>query len=182
MNRGCILHKHVVHVVVKYEFDYCNMSLDCSLGKKWKQLLFSLDLHSPSFLLGCSILGIEFRVKSPTFGLPMSSQSTVLEIVPAWVSWPFRVPTIAILMTPFLATETKYSIPIQFVMMLAILVSWSPKSWSEYRWKNHLCSSLLQASTRMFEWLATHDLFCGFSFLEKSGLSCTCAIFLYVES
>ena len=65
---------------------------------------------------------------------------------------------------------------------LNILDSWSPKSWSEYRWKNHLCSSLLQASTRMFEWLATHDLFCGSSFLEKRGLSCTCAIFLYVES
>jgi hypothetical protein len=53
-------------------------------------------------------------VKPPTFGLPMSSQSIVLEIVPAWVAWPSRVPTIASLMTPFLATKTNqryYAIP-----------------------------------------------------------------------
>jgi hypothetical protein len=69
-------------------------------------------------------------VKPPTFGLPMSSQSVVLEIVPTWDAWPSRVPTIASLMTPFLATETNYAIPFQFVMMLSNLVAWSPKSWS----------------------------------------------------
>jgi hypothetical protein len=91
-----------------------------SLGCKCKQLLFPLDLDSPRFLLGCSVLGMEFWVKPPTFGLPMSSQSAVLAIVPAWVAWPSRVPTITSLMTHFLATETNYAIPFQFVMMLSI--------------------------------------------------------------
>jgi hypothetical protein len=66
-------------------------------------------------------------------------------------TWPSRVPTIASLMTPFLAMETNYVIPLWlFVMMLDKLVSWSPKSWSEYRWHNHLFSTLFQASTKKF--------------------------------
>jgi hypothetical protein len=39
------------------------------------------------------------------------------------------------------------------LMMLGILVAWSPKSWSEYGWKNHLFVALFQASTSIFEWL-----------------------------
>jgi hypothetical protein len=57
-------------------------------------------------------------VKPPTFGLPMSIQSAILEIVLAWVSWPSRVPTISILMTHFIAREKNYSIPLRFFMML----------------------------------------------------------------
>jgi hypothetical protein len=46
-------------------------------------------------------------VKPPTFGLPMSIQFVVLEIFHTWASWPFRVPTITILMTHFLVIENK---------------------------------------------------------------------------
>jgi hypothetical protein len=111
------------------DIHYYNRSLEnhCSLGCKFQHLLFPLDLDSPRFLLGCSVLGMELWVKPPTFGLPMSSQSAVLAIVLAWVTWPSRVPTITSLMTHFLATKTNYAIPLQFVMMLASLVAWSPR-------------------------------------------------------
>jgi hypothetical protein len=43
-------------------------------------------------------------VKIPIIGLPMSSQCIVLAIVLVWATWPFEVPTISSLMTPFLET------------------------------------------------------------------------------
>jgi hypothetical protein len=70
------------------------------------------------------------------------------------------VPTIASLMTHFLAIETNqryYAIPFQFVMMLASLVTWSPNIWSGSRWKIHLLFSLFKASMRKFEWLTAHS-------------------------
>jgi hypothetical protein len=100
-------------------------------------LLFPLDLDYLIFILGYSFLGMEFWVKPPTFGLPVSIQSAILTLVHACVSSPSRVPTIPILMTPFLAKKTNqiyYGIPFLFVMIFAILFVWSPKSWSRYGW------------------------------------------------
>ena len=45
-------------------------------------------------------------MKPPTFGLPMSSQSVVMEIVLAWDAWPSILPTIASIVTHFLTKET----------------------------------------------------------------------------
>jgi hypothetical protein len=44
--------------------------------------------------------------EASTFNLPMSSQYETLTIVPTWVSWPSRVPKIAILMTHFITEKT----------------------------------------------------------------------------
>jgi hypothetical protein len=52
-------------------------------------------------------------------------------------------------MNHFISIEKNYFIPHRFVMMLDILVSWSPKSCGEYGWKNHLfaaSSKILQAT------------------------------------
>jgi hypothetical protein len=105
-DKRCVGDAFTVNIMVGDDIHCCNRSLDyhCSLGCKFQQLLFSLDLDSPSFLLGCPVLGMEFWVKPPTFGLPMSSQFAVLAIVLAWAAWPYRVPTITSLMTHFLAT------------------------------------------------------------------------------
>ena len=173
----------------------CNRSLDnhYSLCWKCKQLLFPLDLDSPIFLLGHSILGMDFWVKPPKFGLPMSIQSVALETVHAWATWPSRVLRITSLVTHFLATKKNYSVHFQFVMMLVIFAAWSPKNWSESGWQNHLFVSFFQVSTSEFECLATHsfsiclflhwnDFFYDSFYLEKDGLNWTCDGFLSTES
>jgi hypothetical protein len=93
-----------------------------------------------------------------------------------------RVATITILMTHFISTKTNYAIPLHCVMMLAILVSWSPKIWRKYVWKDSLFATLFQDSTSIFEWLFVHGLFFGSFCLDESGLSCTCASFFSTES
>jgi hypothetical protein len=129
LSRGFLWHNHVIHLMARDDIRYYNRSLEnhFSLGCKCKQLLFPLNLESLRFIIGCSILGMEFQVKPPTFGLPMSSQSVVLAIAPAWANLSSRVTTIASLMTPFLATKINYVILFWFLMMLASLVSWSPR-------------------------------------------------------
>jgi len=111
------------------EIHYCITLLDYhfSLGCNFQQLIFPLDLSSPIILRGCPVLRMKLWVNLSTFDLPMSSQSTIPEIVLAWVSWSSRVPTINSLMAPFLATEANYSIPLQFVLILASLVACSPR-------------------------------------------------------
>jgi hypothetical protein len=99
------------------DIHWCNRSLEnhFSLGCKCNQLLFPLDLDSPSFLLGYLILEMDFLLNPPRFGFPMCIPLVVLAIVHAWVAQNSKVPTIASIMTHFLATEkTKHSVPYIF--------------------------------------------------------------------
>lgn len=143
MNRRCLWHKPNIYLMVRYDIIYCNRSLDnyYSMDYKCKQLVFPLDGDFPSYLLVCFILRMEFHMESLSFGILMSNQSIILTIVLACqVSWPSRVPIIPSLMIPFLAMKRNtnyYSIPFWFMMMLAISVTWSPKGWSRYSWRNH---------------------------------------------
>jgi len=88
-------------------------------------------------------------------------------------------------MTHFLAIEINQrydAIRLWFVIMLAILVAWSPKSWSGCELWNHLFVTIFQSSTCIFEWLVTHSFsnsiffhgngfFFGSSFLDEGGLN-----------
>jgi len=192
LNRGFLWHNPIIHIMDRDDMFCCISSLDnhCSLGCKCKKILFLLYLDSLSFLLGCLVLGMEFWVKPPTIVLLMSSQFVILEIVLSWVTWHSIVPTIDILMTPFTIIETNqiyYDIPSWFMIILSILVNWSPKSWSGYGWWNHLFSSLFQAytsrsmclsATSFSNYLFLHGngLFSSSSCLDEGGLSWNCSI------
>jgi len=155
------------------DIHWCNRSLEnhFSLGCKCNRLLFPLHLDSPRFLLVYLVLGMDFLLNPPRFGLPMSIPFVVLAIVHAWVAQNSKLPTVASIMTPFLATKkTKHSVPyiFQFVMMLVNLVAWSPNSWRGSGWQNHHFFSLFQVSTSIFEWNSTRS-FSSHLFLYKNG-------------